>query len=86
MSAVPDENAEVGLPYTLSASFTDRTATGRDRLGRRDVELEGHQASQGTFTVRHTSVLPLAQHTIRLTVTDSHGALGSDSKVVTVIL
>lgn len=42
----------------------------------------GSTASQGTMTATHNYLL-LGSYTIRVTVTDSHGASGSDTKVLT---
>ena len=90
VNAGPDETAVTGLFYTLSATFSDPdndgpwsyTITWGD--GSRTT---GSTSSQGTITAGHTYVVILPRNfTIRVTVTDSHGASGSASKVVTVLL
>ena len=87
VDAGPNEMVVVGL-YTLSASFSDPdngpwtyTIDWGD-----GSSSSGPRSSQGAFTAGHTYVVPLTQHTITVTVTDSLGASGSASKVVTVIL
>jgi hypothetical protein len=78
-----------GLAYTLSASFTDPdngpwsyTIDWGD--GSRTT---GTAASPGAITSGHTYVVLLPRDfTIRVTVVDSKGAAGSDTKVVTVLL
>jgi hypothetical protein len=45
--------------------------------------LSGSTSSQGTISASHSYLL--GSFTIHVTVTDSHGASGSDSKVLTVI-
>jgi PKD repeat protein len=89
VNAGPDETVVIGLLYTLSASFTDLDNDGpwSYRIDWGDGSSStGSRSSQGTFSATHTYLLPLATRTIRVTVTDGHGASGSDTKLVTVIL
>src|SRR5207245_10200857 len=90
VNAGPDEPALVGLLYSLSWSFTDANNDGPWSYtidwGDGSSPTSGSETGQGTFSNGHTYVLPLGSHTITVTVTDSHGASGSDTKVVTVIL
>jgi len=51
------------------------------------VALSGILTSQGSWSMGHTYVIILPRSfTVRVTVTDSHGASGSDTKVVSVLL
>ena len=90
VNAGPDETVAVGLLYSLTWSFTDADNDGPWSYtidwGDGSSPTSGSTSSQGTFSNGHTYVLPLGTHTIRVTVTDSRGASGSDTKVVTVIL
>jgi len=90
VNAGPDETVVVGLLYSLTWSFSDANNDGPWSYtidwGDGSSPTSGSKSSQGTFSTGHTYVLPLGTHTIRVTVTDSRGASGSDSKVVTVIL
>src|SRR5207244_2774804 len=90
VNAGPDETAVTGLLYSLSASFSDPDNDGpwSYRIDWGDgTSSTGSTSSQGTITAGHTYVIVLPRSfTIRVTVTDSHGASGSDTKVVTVLL
>ncbi len=78
----------VGLGYTENATFSDPdgdgpwsyTITWGD-----GTSSSGTTASQGTISATHSYLL-MGQYTITVTVTDSRGASGSASKVLTVIL
>jgi len=89
VSAGPDETVLVGLLYTLTASFSDPDNDGpwsyTIEWGDGSAPTTGTRSTQGTFTAGHSYLLPLGSHTIRVTVTDSHGGSGSATKVVTVI-
>jgi len=89
VNAGPDETVLLGL-YTLNATFSDPDNDGpwsyQIDWGDGSSPTSGTQSSQGTITAPHTYLMPLGSHTIRVTVTDRHGASGSGTKVVTVIL
>jgi PKD repeat protein len=90
VNAGPDETALVGLFYRLNASFSDPdddgpwsyTITWGD-----GSTSTGSTSSPGTISVGHAyfTILPRS-FTIRVTVRDSQGASGSDTKVMTVLL
>jgi len=46
----------------------------------------GSRPSAGSFSATHTYLGILTQRTIRVTITDSLGASGSDTRVITLIL
>jgi len=87
VSAGPNETVLLGVFYTLSATFSDP-----DNDGPWSYTIDwgdgssttGTTSSQGTITAGHSYLL--GSYTIRVTVTDSRGASGSDSKVLTVII
>jgi len=86
VSAGPDETVLLGVFYSLSATFSDPNNDGpwSYTISWGDgSSTSGSTSSQGTITAGHTYLL-LGSYTIRVTVTDSHGASGSDSKVLTV--
>ena len=88
VSAGPDETVLLGLLYTLSASFADPDNDGpwSYTIAWGDgSSSSSSMSSQGTFTARHNYLL-IGSYTIRVTVTDSHGASGSDTKVLTVLV
>ncbi len=88
VNAGPDETVLLGLPYTLSASFSDPDNDGPSSYritGGDGSSSSGTRWSQRTFTATHNYLLP-SSYTIRVTVTDSHGAAGSDTKVLTVFI
>jgi len=90
VNAGPDATALTGLLYSFSPSFTDANNDGpwsyRIDWGDGSVST-GSRTTQGSFSVGHTYVIILPRSfTIRVTVTDAHGASGSDTKVVTVYL
>ncbi len=90
VNAGPDETAVTGLLFTESVSFTDPDNDGpwSYRIDWGDGKTTtGSRSSQGSFSVGHTYVtILLKTFTIRVTVTDSHGASGSDTKSVKVLL
>ena len=90
VNAGPDQTAVTGLLYSFSPSFTDANNDGpwsyRIDWGDGSVST-GTRTSQGSWSVGHTYVIVLPRSfTVRVTVTDSHGASGSDTKVVSVLL
>ena len=87
VNAGSDETELLGLLYALSgASFSDP-----DNDGPWSYTIEwgdgssssGSSSSQGSLTGSHNYLLP-GTYTINVSVTDNHGASGSDSKVLTV--
>jgi hypothetical protein len=90
VNAGPNETVLLGLFYTEHATFgdLDNDAPWSYRIdwGDGSSPTTGSTWSQGTINAGHTYLLPLGTHTIWVTVVDSHGASGSSSKVVTVIL
>jgi len=88
VNAGPDETVVLGLLYTLSASFSDPdngpwtyTIDWGD-----GSSSNGSRSTTGSFSATHTYFGILTTRTIRVTVTDSLGASGSDTKVITLIL
>ena len=87
VSAGPDQTDLTGLLYTESATFSDPDNgpwTYSIEWGD-GSSLTGAASSQGTITAAHRYLL-FGSYTIRVIVTDSLGAQGSDTKVVTFIL
>jgi PKD repeat protein len=89
VNAGPDETALTGLLYSMNWSFSDPdngpwsyTINWGD-----GTTTSGSKSSAGSFTNGHTYVTVLPRNfTVTVTVTDSQGASGSDSKVVSVLL
>jgi PKD repeat protein len=86
VNAGADETVLVALPYVAYASFSDPdngpwsyTFNWGD-----GASTSGTKSSQGQFSEGHKYLLP-GSYTIRVTVTDSRGASGSDTKVLTVL-
>jgi len=88
VNAGADEKALSGFFYTLNATFGDP-----DNNGPWSYSIEwgdgstttGTASSGGSISAGHNYVSPLpSSYTIRVTVTDSRGASGSDTKVFTV--
>jgi len=86
VNAGSDETVLTGF-YTESVAFTDPDNDG-PWLYTIDwgdgTSTTGSRPSQGSFSVGHTYLALMQTFTIRVTVTDSHGASGSDTKKVTV--
>jgi hypothetical protein len=86
VNAGSDETVLLGILYTESATFSDPNDEGPwwYTINWGDgSSTSGTKSSTGTISPTHTYLL--GSYTIRATVTDSHGASGSDSKVLTVI-
>ena len=86
VNAGSDQTVLLGLLYTETASFSDPNNDGpwSYTINWGDgSSTSGSTSSQGTISASHSYLL--GSFTIRVTVTDSHGASGSDSKVLTVI-
>ena len=79
-----------GLLFTENATFSDPDNDGpwTYRIDWGDgSSTTGTASSQGTISQGHTYVAILPQNfTLTVTVTDSHGAAGSDTKIVKVVL
>jgi len=88
VNAGSDETVVLGLLYTLSASFSDPDSgpwTYTIDWGD-GSSSNGNRSITGSFSATHTYLGLLTTRTIRVTVTDSRGASGSDTKVITLIL
>ena len=86
VNAGSDETVLLGILYTETASFSDPNNDGpwSYTINWGDgSSTSGSTSSQGTINASHSYLL--GSFTIRVTVTDGHGASGSDSKVLTVI-
>ncbi|HET7789919.1 MAG TPA: PKD domain-containing protein [Gemmatimonadales bacterium] len=88
VNAGPDQTVLLGVLYTLNASFSDPdngpwTYTINWGDG---ATSSGVKSSNGTISAGHTYLGILTRRTITVTVTDSKGASGSDTKVITLIL
>jgi len=90
VNAGSNETVLLGLFYTEHATFGDPDNDGPWSYtidwGDGSAPTTASTSSQGAINAGHTYLLPLGTHTIRVTVVGSHGASGSSSKVVTVIL
>ena len=86
VNAGSNETVLLGILYSETASFSDP-----DNDGPWSYTIDwgdgsstsGSRSSQGSFSASHSYLL--GSFTIRVTVRDSHGASGTDSKVLTVI-
>jgi hypothetical protein len=85
VNAGGNQNVLLGVLYTLNASFTDPdngpwswTVNWGD-----GTSSSGNASSPGSISPTHTYIL--GSFTITVTVTDSRGASGSDSKTLTVL-
>jgi len=89
VNAGPDQTVLTGLLFTLNASFSDPdNGPWTYRIDWGDgSSTTGSASSPGTISKGHTYVTILPRSfTITVTVTDSRGASGSDTKVVKVVL
>jgi len=88
VNAGPDETVATGLLYSFSPSFSDPDNDGpwSYTVDWGDgSQTTGSLTTQGSFAATHTYVVILPQSfTVTVTVTDSHGASGSDTKAVSV--
>jgi PKD domain len=79
----------LGVTYTLNASFSDPDNDGpwSYTINWGDGSTStGTAASQGTISASHHYANIISTRTVTVTVRDAHGAAGSDSKVLTLIL
>jgi len=87
VNAGSDQTVLLGLLYTETASFSDPNNDGpwsyTIKWGDGSSKSGTTWSQGGTISASHSYLL--GSFTIRVTVTDSHGASGSDSKVLTVI-
>src|SRR5438552_292853 len=86
VNAGSDQTVLLGILYSETASFSDPNNDGpwSYTINWGDgSSTSGSTSSQGTISASHSYLL--GSFTIRVTVTDSHGASGSDAKVLTVI-
>src|SRR5213596_3391867 len=86
VNAGSDQTVLLGILYTETASFSDPNNDGpwSYTINWGDgSSTSGSTSSQGTISASHSYLL--GSFSIRVTVTDSHGASGSDSKALTVI-
>jgi len=90
VDAGPDETVLTGLMFTENATFSDPNNDGpwTYRIDWGDgSSTTGTATSQGTISAGHSYATILPQSfTLRVTVTDSHGASGLDTKIVSVAL
>jgi len=91
VDAGSDETIVTGLLFTENATFSDPDNDGpwTYRIDWGDgSSTTGTTCCQGTISKGHTYTITLLPHsfTLTVTVTDSHGASASDTKVVKVLL
>jgi hypothetical protein len=88
VNAGGNQSAVVAVLYQLNASFTDQDGDGPWTYAINwgdGTSQTGTLSAQGAIGPTHTYVLT-GVYTITVTVTDSHGASGSDSKSLNVTL
>jgi PKD repeat protein len=88
VNAGADQTVLLGVLYTLNATFSDPDNgpwTYTIHWGDGSTS-SGTKSSAGTISAGHTYLGFLSTRTITVTVTDSQGASGSDTKVITLIL
>jgi PKD repeat protein len=88
VSAGGNQSSLLAVLYQLNASFSDPDGDGpwSYQVNWGDgTSTSGTLSAQGAIGPGHTYLLPGA-YTITVTVTDSHGAPGSDSKTLNVTL
>jgi hypothetical protein len=90
VNAGSDQTVLLGVLYTLNASFSDPdNGPWTYTIDWGDGSTSsGSRSTAGSFSVTHTylGLSILGTHTIRVTITDSRGASGSDTKNLTVVL
>jgi PKD repeat protein len=86
VNAGGDESVLLGLSYAIYPSFSDpdHGPWSYSIQWGDGSTTNGTRSSQGKFSASHNYLLP-GRYTIRVTVTDSRGLSGSDTKVVTVL-
>ena len=90
VNAGPDETALTGVLYSLLWSFTDANHNGpwSYKINWGDGSTSsGTVSSEGSFTNGHTYIVVLPKtFTVKVTVTDAAGGVGSSTKKVSVLL
>jgi PKD domain-containing protein len=90
VNAGADQQVLLGVLYTLNASFSDPdNGPWTYTIDWGDGSTSsGNRSIAGSFSVTHTylGLSILGTRTIRVTITDSRGASGSDTKNVTIVI
>ena len=90
VNAGPDESVLTGVLYSLHWSFTDANHNGpwSYKINWGDGSTSsGTVSSEGSFTNGHTYIVVLPKtFTVKVTVTDAAGGVGSSTKKVSVLL
>src|SRR5207249_5998719 len=88
VNAGADEQVLLGVLWTTSFSFSDPdNGPWNYTIDWGDGSTSsGSRPSAGSFSATHTYLGILTQRTIRVTITDSLGASGSDTRMITLIL